>query len=104
MTSRAIEILPPQPEGQGASMPEAYYSYSCFSFLGSPRGELYLSLGRRIVLFDLTFDAAYNEEFAEMENFGSIRLTRALGEREAMHYRQGCALTFQSLPEHLSLP
>jgi hypothetical protein len=72
---RSVEILPPHPEGQGMPMPEAYYSYGGFSFLASPRGELYLSLGSRIVVFDLTFDATY-DEFAETENSGEIRLTR----------------------------
>ncbi len=37
---RGIQILPREPMGRGASMPEGYYSYSGFSFLANPRGEL----------------------------------------------------------------
>jgi hypothetical protein len=72
---RPIEILPPHAAGQGASMPEEYYSYSGFSFLASPRGELYLSLGTRMVVFDLALDANHFDEFTD-ENLGNTRLTR----------------------------
>ncbi len=68
---RPITILPPQAAGQGAAMPEEYYSYSGFSFLASPRGELYLSFGTKIVVFDIAFDATHEEEFAELENSGA---------------------------------
>jgi hypothetical protein len=59
---RPITILPPHHNGQGASMPEEYYSYSGFTFLASPRGELFLSLGTTMVTFDVAFDADHNEE------------------------------------------
>jgi len=59
---RPNKILPAQPNGQGASMPEEYYSYSGFTFLASPRGELFLSLGTSMVTFDVAFDADHNEE------------------------------------------
>jgi hypothetical protein len=61
---RPIKILPPHHNGQGASMPEEYYSYSDFTFLASPRGELFLSLGTTMVTFDVAFEADHNEEIA----------------------------------------
>lgn len=73
---RPIEILPPHPERQGVAMPEGYYSYSGFSFLASPKGELYLSLGSKIIVFDVAFDTNHFEEFAGAGNFGEARLIR----------------------------
>lgn len=72
---RPITILPPHPNGQGVSMPEGYYSYSGFTFLASPRGELYLSLGTKIVPFDLALDATHFDELTDA-TFGNARLTR----------------------------
>jgi hypothetical protein len=74
---RPNKILPAQPNGQGASMPEEYYSYSGFTFLASPRGELFLSLGSSMVTFDVAFDADHNEEitFPNLGD-GEKRLTR----------------------------
>jgi hypothetical protein len=40
-------------------MPEDYYSYSGFTFLASPRGELFLALERQIMTFDVGFDGDY---------------------------------------------
>lgn len=57
-------------------MPEGYYSYSGFSFLASPRGEIYLSLGTKIVAFDVVFDASHFDEVAEQGIFGDTRFTR----------------------------
>lgn len=56
---RPIQILTPQPNGQGVSMPVAYYSYSGFTFLASPRDELFLALERKIITFDVAFDGDY---------------------------------------------
>ena len=74
---RPIKILPAQQNGQGASMPEEYYSYSGFTFLASPRGELFLALGTNMVTFDVAFDADHNEEITFL-NVGDDekRLTR----------------------------
>ena len=38
---RPNKILPAQPNGQGASMPEEYYSYSGFTFLASPEASYF---------------------------------------------------------------
>jgi len=73
---RPIEILPSQAAAQGASMPEEYYAYSGFTFLASPRGELYLSLGTKMVLFDIAFDATHADDLAEPDNSGAVRLTQ----------------------------
>jgi hypothetical protein len=73
---RPIKILPPHPSGQGAAMPEEYYSYSGFSFLASPRGEIYLSTGTKIITFDIAFDATPVEEFADSGIFNDKLLTR----------------------------
>jgi hypothetical protein len=72
---RPIEILSPHPDGQGVSMPEDYYAYSGFSFLASPKGELYLSAGTRIVPFDLAIDATHADDFNQSANFSETRLT-----------------------------
>ncbi len=61
---RPNKILPPQDNGQGASMPADHYSYGGFTFLASPRGELFLSLGASMVTFDVAFDADHSEEIA----------------------------------------
>lgn len=75
---RRIEILPPNPSGQGASMPEGYFSYSGFSFLASPRGELYLPLGTKVITFDIALDGSAAEQFDERNHFfsESANLTR----------------------------
>jgi hypothetical protein len=57
-------------------MPEEYYSYSGFSFLASSRGELYLSVGTKIVVFDIAFDATHADGFAELGDSGAVRLTQ----------------------------
>ncbi len=49
---RPIRILPSDPKGQGVGMPESFYSYGGFSFLASPRGELYLVSGANMITFD----------------------------------------------------
>jgi hypothetical protein len=67
----AIEILPPQPMGRGASMPDGYYSYSGFSFLASPRGELYLSLAAKVISFDIALDSSAVEEFDDRNRISS---------------------------------
>jgi len=59
---RPIQILIPHPNGQGVSMPEGYYSYSGFTFLASPKGELFLSLDRRVVTFDIALDGDNSEQ------------------------------------------
>jgi hypothetical protein len=73
---RPNQILQPHPTGQGAPMPQEYYSYSGFSFLASPRGEIYLSIGTKIVMFDIAFDATPVEEFAEAGVFSETQLIR----------------------------
>ena len=74
---RPIEILPPHPTGQGVSMPEGYYSYSGFSFLASPRGEIYLSLGTKVVTFDVALDVNHDYEFVQSDlSFDATRLTQ----------------------------
>ena len=64
---RPIGILPPGPKGQGVGMPEEYYSYGGFSFLASPRGELYLASGASMITFDIAFDSGDVED-AEEQN------------------------------------
>jgi hypothetical protein len=73
---RPIKILAPHPSGQGAAMPEEYYSYSGFSFLASPRGEIYLAIGTKVVMFDIAFDATPVEEFADSGIFNDKLLIR----------------------------
>ena len=48
-------------------MPEAYYSYGGFSFLASPRGELYLSVVSNMITFDIAFDSSAVDE-SETQN------------------------------------
>jgi hypothetical protein len=72
---RGIQILPPEPMGRGASMPEGYYSYGGFSFLASPRGELYLSLGAKVVSFDIALDSSAVEEFDDHNRISSESAT-----------------------------
>jgi hypothetical protein len=59
---RPIKILSPHPEGHGVSMPEGYYTYSGFTFLASPRGELFLAAEQNFITFDMAFDADYYDE------------------------------------------
>ena len=56
-------------------MPEEYCSYSGFTFLASPRGELFLSMGTTMVTFDPAFDVHHNEEIANLTD-GEKLLTR----------------------------
>jgi len=74
---RPIQILIPHPNGQGVSMPEGYYSYSGFTFLASPKGELFLSLDRKVVTFDIALDGA-NSGYADEQvlSSGDKRLLR----------------------------
>ncbi|HVO93921.1 MAG TPA: hypothetical protein VMT22_13815 [Terriglobales bacterium] len=74
---RPIKILSPQRNGQGASMPEEYYSYSGFTFLVSPRGELFLSLGPTMVTFDVAFDAEHSDETTISSIGDETRLARS---------------------------
>lgn len=67
---RPIKILPPHPRGQGAPMPAEYYSYSGFSFLASPRGEVYLAIGTRVVMFDIAFDVTPADDVGSSGVFG----------------------------------
>jgi hypothetical protein len=55
---RPTEILPPHPKGHGVGMPEGYESYGGFTFLASPRGELFLFSGQKVVTFDIALDAS----------------------------------------------
>jgi len=74
---RPIQILIPHPNGQGVSMPEGYYSYSGFTFLASPKGELFLSLDRKVVTFDIALDGV-NSGYADEQvlSSGDKRLLR----------------------------
>jgi hypothetical protein len=76
---RAIEILPPEPMGRGASMPDGYYSYGGVSFLASPRGELYLSLATKVISFDIALDSTGVEQSDDSTrpSAGPASLTRA---------------------------
>jgi hypothetical protein len=53
---RPIVILPPHPTGMGVAPPKPYQSYGTFGFLSSPRGELFIFLGNKVVSFDITFE------------------------------------------------
>ncbi len=66
---RPIEILPPDPRGAGVAMPESYYSYGGFSFLASPRGELYLPAGPNMITFDIAFDSSAFDDADERHAF-----------------------------------
>ena len=74
---RPIKILTPYANGQGASMPEDYYSYSGFTFLASPRGDLFLTRGSNVITFDIAFDADHFESIEELNRYyGEKNLTR----------------------------
>lgn len=74
---RPIKILAPYANGQGASMPEDYYSYSGFTFLASPRGELFLTRDLNVITFDIAFDADHFETVEEQNRYyGEKNLTR----------------------------
>jgi hypothetical protein len=75
---RPIQILIPHANGQGASMPDDYYSYGGFTFLASPRGEIYLARGLSVVTFAIAFDADPSEAMEEQNVIygGKLNLTR----------------------------
>jgi len=50
-------------------MPEEYYSYGGFSFLASPRGELYLASGASMITFDIAFDSGDVEDAEEQNGY-----------------------------------
>ena len=68
---RPIKILQPDPKGSGVAMPEDYYSYGGFSFLASPRGELYLASGLNMITFDIAFDANAFDDAEEQHAFSA---------------------------------
>jgi len=70
---RPIKILKPDPKGSGVAMPEDYYSYGGFSFLASPRGELYLTSGLNMITFDIAFDANAFDDAEEQHAFSAER-------------------------------
>ena len=53
---RAVQILSPHPQGYGMGMPEGYEAYGGFTFLASPRGELFIFNGQKMVTFDIALD------------------------------------------------
>ena len=53
---RPIEILPPDPTGLGANVPQPYWSFAGFNFLASPKGELFIFFKSKPITFDITFD------------------------------------------------
>lgn len=53
---RPIEILPPDPTGLGANVPQPYRSFAGFNFLASPKGELFIFFKSKPITFDITFD------------------------------------------------
>jgi hypothetical protein len=74
---RSIRILTPHPGGQGVAMPEGYYTYGGFTFLASPRGELFLALNQKFVTFDVAFDGNLYEYAEEQDsNYGGKSLIR----------------------------
>ena len=68
---RPIKILQPDPKGSGVAMPEDYYSYGGFSFLASPRGELYLASGLNMITFDIAFAANAFDDAEEQHAFSA---------------------------------
>jgi hypothetical protein len=68
---RPIKILKPDPKGSGVAMPEDYYSYGGFSFLASPRGELYLTSGLNMITFDIAFDANAFDDAEEQHAYST---------------------------------
>jgi len=74
---RPIQILAPKSGGHGVAMPEAYYAYGGFTFLASPRGELFLSQNQKYVTFDVAFDANLYDYAEEQDpNYGGKSLIR----------------------------
>jgi hypothetical protein len=51
---RPIEILPPHPDGRGASIPEEYYGYGGFDFLANSQGRLAVLLKDAAIPIDMT--------------------------------------------------
>jgi hypothetical protein len=82
---RPIDILPPHPTGQGVAMPEGYYSYGGFTFLASARGELYLTLDRKVIAFDLALDGIGLDESDERRHDSAAGpMIRGAAERAAL--------------------
>ena len=87
LDGRPTEILPPHPKGHGLGMPEGYESYSGFTFLASPRGELFLFSGQKVVTFDIALDASGTDYRDDLNNVLSndsrrVRITRSAGEEQ----------------------
>ena len=57
-------------------MPGDYYSYGGFSFLASPRGELYLSSGTNVTSFDIAFDSSGFDDGEEPNRFFNVNTPR----------------------------
>ncbi len=51
---RPLQVLPPHPEGFGVGLPDGFVSYGGFNFLASPRGELMILQGQRVISFDIS--------------------------------------------------
>ena len=84
---RPTEILPPHPKGHGLGMPEGYESYGGFTFLASPRGELFLLSGEKVVTFDIALDASGADYRADLNNLRfneshRVRITGSAGEKQ----------------------
>jgi hypothetical protein len=84
---RPIQILLPHSQGHGVGMPEGYESYGGFTFLASPRGELFLFSGDKVVTFDIALDASaadYRDDLNPVPSNESrrVRITRSAGEKQ----------------------
>ena len=53
---RPLQVLPPHPEGFGVGLPDGLVSYGGFNFLASPRGELMIVQGQRVISFDVSVE------------------------------------------------
>ena len=53
---RPLQVLPPHPEGFGVGLPDGLVSYGGFNFLASPRGELMILQGQRVISFDVSLE------------------------------------------------
>jgi hypothetical protein len=53
---RPLQVLPPHPEGFGVGLPDGLVSYGGFNFLASPRGELMILQGQRVISFDVSVE------------------------------------------------
>ena len=83
---RPTEILPPHPKGHGLGMPEGYQSYGGFTFLASPRGELFLFNGQKVVTFDIALDHSGTDDGNFSSNTDSaqknvVRVSGATGDK-----------------------